>query len=45
MRCTTLIRSNSLTDDLTEEDEDVDTEEEDDEEPEDDPDVQDVNWF
>ena len=36
------IRSNSLADDQTEEDEDIEYDEE---EPEDDPDVQDVNWF
>ena len=36
------ISSNSLADDLTEEDEDIEYDEE---EPEDDPDVQDVNWF
>ena len=39
------MRSNSVVEEDTEEDEDIDGGEYDEEEPEDDPDVQDINWF
>ena len=38
-------RSNSVVEEDTEEDEDIEGGEYDEEEPEDDPDVQDINWF